>query len=89
MVMRSNINLKLTDLILNSKRTKDSKDKEFDVESYVPEEYSSTELDSKTALSVLESVVSKKLRRKKNPYYLPLTDVIDSGDADSDYEETK
>lgn len=59
------------------------------MESYVPEEYSSTEIDSKTVFSVVESVVSKKLRRNKNPYYLPLTDVIDSGDADSDYEETK
>lgn len=62
---------------------------EFDVESYVPEDYSSTEFDSKTALSIAQSVVSKKLRRKKNPYYMPLTDVIDSGDEDSDYQETK
>lgn len=77
------------DFISNSKRTQDSKDKEFDIESYVPEEYSSTELDAKTVLSVAQSVVSKKLRSLKNPYYLPLTDVIDSGDADSDYRETK
>lgn len=76
-------------MILNSKRTRDSKNKEFDVESYVPEEYSSASFDSKTALTVAQSIVAKNLRRNNNPYYLPLTDVMDSGDADSDYEDIK
>lgn len=89
MVTRSNINVKLTDLILNSITAQDSKNKEFHVESYVPEEYSSTELNTQTVLSVAQSIVSKKLLRQKNPYYLPLTDVVDSGDADSEYEDTK